>query len=93
MTLTGQLEGISVGTAVLDHWYKWNAVRSRGRGRGTETDHDDRRNVLVWHGQATVRAIGMLHFAAAGGYPDAYVVLGLRSVFSIQCTAQHSTSS
>lgn len=80
MSPTGQLEGISVGTAVLDHWYRWSAVRSRS----IETVHGDRQNVLAWHGQATVRAIGMLHFAAAGGHPDAFVVLGLRSVYSVQ---------
>lgn len=74
MAPTEQLEVISVGTAVLDHWHRWSAVRSRS----TENVHDGRRGVSAWHGQATARAIGMLHFAAAGGHPEAYVVLGLR---------------
>lgn len=74
---TSQLAGVGVGAAVFDQWA--GAVDSTLReDRHTET-------LRIWDVSTTSKAIGLLHFAAAGGNTEAQLALGLRSVSGAPC--------
>lgn len=74
---TSQLAGVGVGAAVFDQWA--GAVDSTLReDRHTET-------LRIWDVSTTSKAVGLLHFAAAGGNTEAQLALGLRSVSGSLC--------
>lgn len=66
-----QLAGVGVGAAVLDQWA--SATLEGVRGRESSTGGS-----ITWSVPSTARAIGLLHFAAVGGHPEAQLALGLR---------------
>lgn len=74
---TSQLAGVGVGAAVFDQW-AGAADSTLREDRNTET-------LKIWDVSTTSKAIGLLHFAAAGGNTEAQLALGLRSVSASTC--------
>lgn len=71
-----QLAGVGVGAAVLDQWASTTSEEgARGQKSSTESSTGSSR---PWSVPTTARAIGLLHFAAVSGHPEAQVALGLR---------------
>lgn len=67
---TLQLIGVGVGAAVYD--------QSVGNAHSANTGAGGFKPFRTWDVSATSRAIGLLHFAALGGHPEAQLALGLR---------------
>lgn len=75
-----QLAGVGVGAAVLDQWAGTTSKETLEGPHTGESSTTGRTtgSSRTWSVPTTARAIGLLHFAAAGGHPEAHLALGLR---------------